>query len=50
MNPSLVPLLLSMVGCAAQQGTLIEIVETVATLVRLIEPLLAAKPDGAAAR
>lgn len=50
MNPSLVPLLLAMVGRAAEQGTLIEIVRTIATLARLIEPLLAAKPDGAAGR
>lgn len=50
MNPSLIPLLLAMAGRAVEQGTLIEIVETFATLVRLIEPLLAAKPDGAANR
>ena len=48
MTPSLVPLLLAMAGRAAQQGTLVEIVETFATLVRLIEPLLAPKPDPAA--
>lgn len=48
MSAALVPLLLAMAGRAAQQGTLIEIVETFATLVRLIEPLLPAKPDGAA--
>ena len=48
MNPSLVPLLIAMAGRAAQQGTLIEIVETFATLVRLIEPLLASKADPAA--
>ena len=47
MNPSLVPLLLTMAGRAAEQGTLIEIVETFATLVRLIEPLLVSKPDPA---
>ena len=50
MNASLLPLLLAMAGRAAQQGTLIQIVETFATLVRLIEPLLAAKPDGTPGR
>ena len=48
MNPSLLPLLLAMAGRAAQQGTLTGIVETIATLARLIEPPLAATPDGAA--
>lgn len=47
MTPSLMPILLAMAGRAAQQGTLVEIVETFARLVRLIEPLIAAaKPDG----
>lgn len=50
MNATLLPLLLAMAGRATQRGTLIEIVETFAALVRLIEPLLPAKPDGAADR
>ena len=44
MDPTLVRLLLAMAGRAAQQGTLIDIFETAAKLVRLIEPLIGAKP------
>ena len=45
MNPSLIQLLAVLAGRSAQRGTLIDIVETFAKLVRLIEPLLDKKPD-----
>ncbi len=48
MNPSLVTMVLAMAGRAAEQGTLIDIVETFARLVQLIQPLLPAKPDTSA--
>lgn len=44
MNPTLLRLLLAMAGRSAEQGTLVEIVETFAKLVRLIEPLLDTAP------
>jgi hypothetical protein len=47
LNPSLLPLLIAMAGRAAQRGTLIEIVETFAKLVRLVEPLISTQPDAA---
>ena len=46
MNPTLVRLLLAMASRSVEQGTLVEIVQTFAKLVRLIEPLLDATPGG----
>lgn len=47
MDPSLAQLLLELAGRSVRQGTLVDIIETFARLVRLIEPLLDKKPGPA---